>query len=83
MVVMGTEPGQQRRWTGKVAGVSEDRKTIEITAMGKTQSIVDAQGRPFPAGIQPGKYGKVVLDKSGNLAFEGKEKARSRSRGVA
>ncbi|MBU2772642.1 MAG: ArdC family protein [Acidithiobacillus sp.] len=83
MVVMGTEPGQQRRWTGKVAGVSEDRKTIEITAMGKTQSIVDAQGRPFPAGIQPGQYGKVVLDKSGNLAFEGKEKTRSRSRGVA
>ena len=57
--------------------------TMEIIAMGKTQSIVDAQGRPFPAGIQPGQYGKVVLDKSGNLAFEGKEKARSRSRGVA
>lgn len=83
VVVIGTEPGQQRRWTGKVANISEDRKTIEITAVGKTQSIVDAQGRPFPAGIQPGKYGKVVLDKSGNLAFEGKEKARSRSRGVA
>lgn len=85
VVVMGTEPGQQRRWTGKVAGISEDRKTIEITAVGKTQSIVDARGRPFPAEIQPGIYGKVVLDKSGNLAFEGKEKERTktRSRGVA
>ena len=83
VVVMGTEPGQQRRWTGKVAGISEDRKTIEIIAMGKTQSIVDARGRPFPAEIQPGQYGKVVLDKSGTLTFEGKEKTRSRSRGVA
>ena len=83
VVVIGTEPGQQRRWTGKVASVSEDRKTIGITAMGKTQSIVDAQGRPFPAEIQPGQYGKVVLDKSGSLAFDGKEKTRDRSRGVA
>ena len=80
---MGTEPGQQRRWTGKVAGISEDRKTIEIIAMGKTQSIVDARGRPFPAGIQPGQYGKVLLDKTGNLTFDGKEKTRGRSRGVA
>ena len=85
VVVMGTEPGQQRRWTGKIVGISEDRKTIEITAMGKKQSIVDARGRPFPAEIQTGKYGKVVLDKSGNLAFDGKEKERTRgrSRGVA
>lgn len=83
VVVMGTEPGQQRRWTGKVAHISNDRKTIEIIAMGKTQSIVDARGRPFPAEIQPGQYGKVVLDKSGNLAFDGKEKTRSRSRGVS
>ena len=83
VVVIGIEPGQQRRWTGKVASVSEDRKTIEITAMGKTQSIVDARGRPFPAEIQPGQYGKVVLDKSGRLAFDGKEKTRGRSRGVA
>ncbi|MHB1705544.1 MAG: ArdC family protein [Acidithiobacillus sp.] len=83
VVTIGTEPGQQRRWTGKVASISEDRKAIEITAMGKTQSIVDARGRPFPAEIQPGQYGKVVLDKAGNLAFEGKEKTRSRSRGVA
>uniref|UniRef100_E6QNM9 Uncharacterized protein n=1 Tax=mine drainage metagenome TaxID=410659 RepID=E6QNM9_9ZZZZ len=83
MVVMGTEPGQQRRWTGKVAGISEDRKTIEIIAMGKTQSIVDARGRPFPTEIHPGQYGKVVLDKSGNLAFDGKEKTRGRSRGVS
>jgi antirestriction protein ArdC len=83
VVVMGTEPGQQRRWTGKVVGISEDRKTIEIIAMGKTQSIVDARGRPFPAGIQPGQYGKVLLDKTGNLTFDGKEKTRGRSRGVA
>ena len=83
VVVMGTEPGQQRRWTGKVAHISNDRKTIEIIAMGKTQSIVDARGRPFPAEIQPGQYGKVVLDKSGNLAFDGKEKTRGRSRGVS
>ena len=82
VVVIGAEPGQQRRWTGKVAGVSEDRKWIEVMAMGKTQKVMDAQGRPFPAGIQPGQYGKVVLDKSGNLAFEGKVKSRSRSRGV-
>ena len=83
VVVIGTEPGQQRRWTGKVAGISEDRKTIDITAMGKTQSIVDAQGRPFPTEIQPGQYGKVVLDKSGSLTFDGKDKTRGRSRGVA
>ena len=85
VVVMGTEPGQQRRWTGKIVGISEDRKTIEITAMGKKQSIVDARGRSFPAEIQTGKYGKVVLDKSGNLAFDGKEKERTRgrSKGVA
>ena len=69
MLVIGTEPGQQRRWTGRVVSISEDRKTVEIMALGKTQKVVDAQGRPFPDNIRVGDYGKVGFTKAGNPGF--------------
>jgi hypothetical protein len=48
--------------------------------MGKDVSVIDAKGRPFPPEIQPGTYGKIMLDRTGNLTFEGKGLAKNQQR---
>ena len=48
--------------------------------MGKDVSVIDARGRPFPPEIQPGLYGKLKLDRSGDVAFENKGLARNQQK---
>ena len=62
--------------------MSETRKTLSARAMGKDVSVIDAKGRPFPPETQPGTYGKVMLDRTGNLTFESKGLAKSQQRAL-
>jgi hypothetical protein len=69
--VIGLSYGQQRNMTGKIEGVSADRKTLEIKQAGVSRRVVRDGGQEFQAGvgIEAGALGKLSIAKDGTLSF--------------
>jgi hypothetical protein len=78
-VTLGEEPGNQRRWTGKIVGIAEDRKSVDMQSAGKVSRVVDGQGKEFPADLAVGSYGKLLHDKTGPK-FAAQEQQRSQAK---
>ncbi|MBU2772640.1 MAG: hypothetical protein ACYDD9_02050 [Acidithiobacillus sp.] len=79
-VTLGEEPGNQRRWTGKIVGIAEDRKSVDMQSAGKVSRVVDGQGKEFPAEIKVGDYGKLLHSKTGPQ-FAAQEQQRGKEKG--
>lgn len=69
--VIGLSYGQQRNMTGKIEGVSSDRKTLEVKQAGISRRVVRDGGQEFQAGvgIEAGAVGKLSITKDGTLSF--------------
>ena len=78
-VTLGEEPGNQRRWTGKIVGIAENRTSVDMQSAGKVTRVVDGQGKEFPADLVVGNYGKLLHDKTGPK-FAAQEQQRSKAK---
>jgi sarcosine oxidase gamma subunit len=79
-VTLGEEPGNQRRWTGKIVDVAEDRKSVDMQSAGKVSRVIDGQGKEFPAELKVGDYGKLLHSKTGPQ-FAAQEQQRGKEKG--
>ncbi len=79
-VTLGEEPGNQRRWTGKIVGIAEDRKSVDMQSAGKVSRVIDGQGKEFPADLVVGNYGKLLHSKIGPQ-FAAQEQQRGKEKG--
>ena len=79
-VTLGEDPGNQRRWTGKIVGIAEDRKSVDMQSAGKVSRVIDGQGKEFPAEIKVGDYGKLLHSKTGPQ-FAAQEQQRGKEKG--
>ncbi|AEM48063.1 hypothetical protein Acife_1940 [Acidithiobacillus ferrivorans SS3] len=78
-VTLGEDPGNQRRWTGKIVSISEDRKSVDMQSAGKVSRVIDGQGKEFPAELKVGDYGKLLHSKTGPQ-FAAQEQQRSKAK---
>ena len=79
-VTLGEDPGNQRRWTGKIVGIAEDRRSVDMQSAGKVSRVIDGQGKEFPAEIKVGDYGKLLHSKTGPQ-FAAQEQQRGKEKG--
>lgn len=79
-VTLGEEPGNQRRWTGKIVNIAEDRKSVDMQSAGKVSRVIDGQGQEFPAELKVGDYGKLLHSKTGPQ-FAAQEQQRGKDKG--
>uniref|UniRef100_E6QNM7 Uncharacterized protein n=1 Tax=mine drainage metagenome TaxID=410659 RepID=E6QNM7_9ZZZZ len=79
-VTLGEEPGNQRRWTGKIVDIADDRKSVDMQSAGKVSRVIDGQGKEFPAEIKVGDYGKLLHSKTGPQ-FAAQEQQRGKEKG--
>ena len=81
-VTLGEEPGNQRRWTGKIVGIAEDRKSVDMQSAGKVSRVIDGQGKDFPAEIKVGDYGKLLHGKTGpQFAVQEQQRGKEKGKG--
>ncbi len=78
--VLGGEGGP-KSWTGLVVAVADDKKAVEMKAMGQVTRIRADGDKAFPAEIKPGDYVKLRAGKDGpTVEPAGKERSKEKGK---